>query len=74
MVKKAYRLYFAVSSRDRLMFPFYSKEEKKNHDRDALCDIFISNLITIRLVSLTRSSSDNTSVALSGFNDVKVTY
>lgn len=48
MVKKAYRLYFAVSSKDRLMFPFYSKQEKENHDRDALCDIFISNPLVLR--------------------------
>jgi len=56
------------------MFPFYSKQEKKNHYRDALCDIFISNLISTRLVSLIRSSSDNTSIIPSGFNGVKLTY
>jgi len=56
------------------MFPFYSMQEKKNHDRDALCDIFISNLISTRLVSLTRSSSDNILIIPSGFNDVKVIY
>jgi hypothetical protein len=74
MVKKAYRLYFAVSSKYRLMFSFYSKKEKENYDRDTLCDIFISNLISIRLVSLTRSCSDNTLIMPSVFNGVKVTY
>jgi len=66
MVKKAYRLYFVVFSKDRLMLPFYSKQEKKKHDRDALCDIFISKIISTRLVSLTRSSSDNTLIIPSG--------
>lgn len=56
------------------MFPFYSRQEKKNHYRDALCDIFISNLTFARLVSLTRSSSGNTLIIPSGFNDVKLKY